>query len=83
MAGINQSTGLAHPNDLGKTVELLRKLVEAGHVAQHPNEMIEFLKKAGVRERAAREISLGYEALVLAAGYDGGPYWKEDIIAKL
>jgi hypothetical protein len=81
---INRSTALAHPNDLAATVELLEKLVDAGHVADHPDEVTEYLTdKLKLPEDAVAQILLVYEVLVLRKGDPSGPYWKDDIVANL
>lgn len=78
---INQSTALAHPNDLGAAVELLEKLIDAGHQADHPDEVTEHLRDTlKVPDEAAREIILVYETLVLRRKDPGGPWWKADIV---
>lgn len=81
---INKSTGLAHPDDLGATVDLLEKLVDAGHVANHPDQVFERLTKTlAVPDDAAREIALVYETLVLRRDDPSGPWWKPDIVEQL
>lgn len=81
---INVSTGLSHPNDLASTVELLGKLVDAGHVADHVDEVSEYLRDAlKLPDDAAAQISLVYETLVLRRSDPGGPWWGDDIVSKL
>jgi hypothetical protein len=81
---INKSTGLAHPNDLGATVELLGKLIDAGHVAAHVDEVTEHLTNTlKVPDDAVRQIVLVYETLALRQSDPSGPWWKADIVDQL
>lgn len=79
---INKSTALAHPDDLEKAVQMLSKLIDAGHVANHVDEVHEYLQNLGMPEDTIREIVLVYETLVRRAS-PGSPCWKENILDTL
>ncbi len=80
---INISTGVAHPNDFGRTVEMFTRLLDSGEGASQ-DEILDYLQKRhrmGFDE--AQDIQRVYEVLAVARQPGRQTFWKDDILDQL
>ncbi|HYO71876.1 MAG TPA: hypothetical protein VEU33_37940 [Archangium sp.] len=82
LAGINKSTGLAHPNDLDKAVEMFRQLLGEGEQTAQDEIYHYIVNKQVTSDDAAMEIQRVWEVLERTRRPLGSS-WKPDIIEIL
>lgn len=74
---------LSHPNDFAATVEIFVRLIDAGHSAGQ-DQIYEFLTKScNFGDDDALSIQRIYETVAQVKQPQGGPWWKDDVIAQV
>ena len=78
---INLSSGFAHPNDKGCTIEMLRRLKNAGYLLDSLF-IRDWALQNGFKVSDAEKLKEYVEGVNLGKKYRIGssPYWKDDII---
>ncbi len=73
---INLSTGLAHPSDFRRAIEMFQWLIDAGEDAEQ-DAIITYLIDKRISEEVASEIQRTYEVLRAARTTRGSKWWPD------
>jgi len=83
LGSINKSTGISHPNDLARAIEVFGRLLISGRAAGHPDQIGEYLVANGLAEADARDVQLVYSSLDGHVNGTGGPWFADKFHADL